>query len=96
MILKKRIDSGCDVRFWNCTYESVFHLAVLEEKECRNASDSELDCNLLTIIDIALRHDGFAFIFGSDFLNSRSKSTARAAPCCPKIHNYRNRTGNDI
>ena len=71
------------------TYELVDELSVLEEHDGRDVADTEVDCHVVSVIDVALGDDDLSVIFRSDFVHDGSEHTARTAPGGPEIDHYR-------
>ena len=67
---------------------SIDNFSILEENECRDASDTIVHRNVVTLVYIAFADDSLVSIFVCKFLADWSDSLAWAAPCCPEVNYY--------
>src|SRR5688572_9334620 len=69
-------------------HDLIHDLSVLEEEQSGNRVDTELNGEVLVVVDVDLGDLHLAVIFGGQFIQQRPKLLARSAPLGPKIHEH--------
>lgn len=83
--------------FWINT-DDLFQRSIvaLEDQHTRNRRDVILHCQFRVFINIAFADFDFAFISVRYLIDGRSQRSAWPTPRCPKIHQYRLATLNEL
>jgi hypothetical protein len=79
-------DSRLQLRLWHCTYDLVYYLSTLDEKDSRDAADTIFGRDIRIGIHVEFADVYLACVFGRELLHDGAQGLAWAAPFCPKIY----------
>jgi hypothetical protein len=71
------------------TYDPIYGLSVHKYQECRYAKNTELGCQIWTLLDIKADEEHPARVGMAQSIEYRAHRAAWSAPFCPEIDNDR-------
>lgn len=83
------IEEGCQLRFGEGAHLGGFHVAVLEQHQCRNAADAVAWRGFGIVINVEFGDFETTGVFSGDLIENGRNHLAGATPLCPVVNEDR-------